>query len=177
MGHPLKDAKVMNENCKILWSARWLCSYVDSAFLLRKFWEKTIKLNECRPMFLSPLYYLLSCRRLQKQWLDKMVGQSEFLTYLLEREPLQISTTFGNYFLARSLNNNSAITDFFFILTITKGFLARWLVQGYGPGEFKPWKWRHNSAIFFSVFQTQFSKKVHRTRIVKNCQSYWKINK
>lgn len=143
----------MNENCKILWSARWLCSYVDSAFLLRKFWEKTIKLNECRPMFLSPLFYLLSCHRLQKQWLDKMIGQSEFLTYLLEREPLQISTTFGNYFSARSLNNNSAITDFFFILTITEGFLTRWFVEGYGPGEFKPWKWRHNSAILNAIFQ------------------------
>lgn len=88
MGQPLKDAKVMNENCKILCSARWLCSYVDSAFLLTKFWEKTIKLNECRPMFFSPSYHLLSCHRLQKQCLDKIVGQSEFPTYLLKRGPL-----------------------------------------------------------------------------------------
>ena len=43
-------------------------------------------------MFFSPSYHLLSCRRLQKQCLDKMIGQREFLTYLLEREPLQIGT-------------------------------------------------------------------------------------
>ena len=72
-----------------------------------------------------------------------MVGQSEFLTYLLEREPLQISTTVRNYFSARSLRGLTTIQRlliFFFILTTTEGFLARRFVKGYGPGEFKPWK-------------------------------------